>query len=287
MNHFASQKSPINSPLQLSPESESVEVKHLQNPPGEGNYYSSSQHTLFISLASRPVRYLQKQGDRTYTGTYRQGDMLITPAKTPLYVDWQDDEDCLQLSFNSQLTSSVAHKTLDRDPDRIKLLPAFQLRDSQLQAIAMMLFEEMQSGDRNTLYLDSLTNVLAVNLLRHHTASKPQVSVYPGGLPPRQLSKILDYVDANLAQKISLADLANLIDLSSFHFSRMFERSLGIPPYQYLNQQRIEYAKQLLKQTDLLITDIALECGFSSHSHFGKTFKQMVGTTPKQYKKSR
>lgn len=266
---------------------EKIILKHLQYPAGEANYCSDAGHTVFISLAPRPIEYVQVQDGRTHTGLYQRGEILITPANTPLFVRWLGNENCLQIQLTTEFLKSIALETLDRDPDRLELIPGFQIRDAQIESIAMMSFEEVQNGDRNTLYLDSLTNVLAVNLLRHHTANKPQVPVYDAGLPPRQLSKILDYVDANLAQKISLADLANLIDLSSFHFSRMFERSLGIPPHQYLNQQRIERAKQLLKQTDLLVTDIALECGFSSHSHFGKTFKQMVGTTPKQYKKSR
>jgi AraC family transcriptional regulator len=151
----------------------------------------------------------------------------------------------------------------------------------------MMLFAEFQQQHfDNGLYLDSLTNVLAVNLLHKHTTRKLQLPIYEGGLSPRQLDRVLDYIDTYLEQNIKLADLARLLDMSSFHFSRLFKRSIGITPHQYLSQQRVERAKQLLKKTDRLITDIALECGFSSHSHLSKQFRQSTGMTPKAYRSS-
>ena len=271
----------------LTQSRKNIQVQLLQNSPGEGSCSFKEEHTLFISLSPRPVRYLHVQNGKTHTGIYRQGDMLLTPAKTSLFTRWEDEENCLQIQLNSQFIKAIAEQTLDRDPDRLELLPAFQMRDSQLEAIAMMLLNEFQQQNlHNGLYLDSLSNVLAVNLLRNHTASKPQIPSYEGGLPPRQLSQILDYIDTYLAQNIKLADLAGLLDISPFYFSRLFKQSLGMTPHQYLSQQRIERAKQLLRQTDLLITDIALECGFNSHSHLSKKFRQATGITPKVYRLS-
>jgi AraC family transcriptional regulator len=87
-------------------------------------------------------------------------------------------------------------------------------------------------------------------------------------------------------RNIKLSDLAALLDMSQFHFSHMFKQSIGTSPYQYLIQQRIERAKQLLKQTNRSIMDIALECGFNSHSHLGQQFRQLTGITPKSYRSS-
>jgi AraC family transcriptional regulator len=95
---------------------------------------------------------------------------------------------------------------------------------------------------------------------------------------------ILDYVEANLDQKIKLAHLAELLGMSQFHFSHLFKQAMGLSPYQYLLKQRVERAKQLLKQTDRLIADIALECGFNSHSHLSKQFRQFTGLTPKAFR---
>jgi AraC family transcriptional regulator len=262
-------------------------LQHLQNPAGEGSCCFEGEHTVFISLAPRPIKYLQVQDGKTYTGLYQRGEILITPANTPLFVRWSGNENCLQIRLTTEFLQSIAQETLNQNSDRLELLPAFQIRDAQIEAIALMLFAEWQQ-DRfgNELYLDSLTNVLAVNLLHNHTASKPQLPIYEGGLPPRQLGQVLDYIDAFLDKNIKLADLAQLLDMSPFHFSRLFKQSIGITPHQYLSQQRVERAKQLLKKTDRLIIDIALECGFSSHSHLSKQFRQFTGTTPKAYRLS-
>jgi AraC family transcriptional regulator len=81
-----------------------------------------------------------------------------------------------------------------------------------------------------------------------------------------------------------LADLAALLDMSQFHFSHMFKQAIAISPYQYLLQQRIERAKQLLKQTDQPIMEIAFLCGFNNHSHLSQQFRRLTGITPKAYR---
>lgn len=290
MKNSPSQNSEITSLSNLSSSNqrwENIQVQLLQNPAGEGNCHYKDEHTLYISLASRPIHYLQAQNGKTHTGLYRKGDILITPANTPLFVRWSGEENCLKIRLTTQFMQRVARETLEQDPDRLELLPGFQIRSPQIEAASMMLLTELQQDHLNSrLYLDSLSNVLAVNLLRQHTASKPRLPTYEGGLPPRQLSQVLDYVDTHLDRNIRLADLAQLLDLSPFHFSRLFKQSIGATPHQYLKQQRIEHAKRLLKKTDQLIVDIALECGFNSHSHLSKQFRQLTGMTPKAYRKS-
>jgi AraC family transcriptional regulator len=104
--------------------------------------------------------------------------------------------------------------------------------------------------------------------------------------------QVLEYIHEHLDQNIKLADLAQLLGISQFHFSTLFKQAIGISPYQYLLQQRIERAKQLLKQTERFakgdakrtIMEIALECGFNSHSHLSKQFRRLTGITPTAYR---
>jgi AraC family transcriptional regulator len=96
-----------------------------------------------------------------------------------------------------------------------------------------------------------------------------------------------------LTQDLSILDLATLTGMSESHFSRSFKRSVGITPYQYLIQQRVERAKQLLEQRfsrgeappTISISSIALDCGFANQTHLTKVFRQMTGMTPKAYQK--
>lgn len=285
-NHALQEVKPNNSSYLSDPTQpwENIQVQHLQNRSGEGSCLFQDKHTLFISLAPRPIYYLQAQDGKTHTGFYRKGDILITPANTPLFVRWEGDEDCLLIQLTTEFLQRVANETY-REGDRLELLPAFGQRDSHIEAIATMLLNEFQQDTpSNRLYLDSLANVLAVNLLRQHATTKPQLPVYEGGLPNRQLQQVLDYIEAHLDCEIKLIDLAQLLDMSSFHFSRLFKQSIGLSPHQYLIQQRVERAKRLLKQSDRLIIDIALECGFNSHSHLSKQFRQLTGMTPKVYR---
>jgi AraC family transcriptional regulator len=99
------------------------------------------------------------------------------------------------------------------------------------------------------------------------------------------LEQVIDYIKVNLAQDLSILDLASLTSMSESHFSRSFKQLVGIAPYQYLMQQRVERAKQLLKQQAISISDIALDCGFANQTHLTKVFRQMTGVTPKAYQK--
>ena len=77
--------------------------------------------------------------------------------------------------------------------------------------------------------------------------------------------------------------MAQLAELSSYYFARQFKRSTGLSPHQYINQQRIEKAKRLLKQRKYSITQVAIECGFSNQSHFSRAFRKATDITPKRY----
>lgn len=266
---------------------ENILIEQFQNPAGEGKTYYSDEHAICLSLAPRPVRFLQIKGDKTHTSLYGKGDISVTPAKTAFFARWDGDDLYLQIRIASSFIQNVAREALDRDPDRLELIPEFRIRDPQLEAIALMLLAELKQDNLGgKLYIDSLVNILAIHLLRKYTASKPHLPIYEGGLPQRQLMQVLEYIHEYLDRDIKLADLAQLLGMSQFHFSYLFKQAIGTSPYQYLLQQRVERAKQLLRQTDRSIMDIALECGFNSHSHLSKQFRQFTGMTPKTYRVS-
>jgi AraC family transcriptional regulator len=266
---------------------EQILVEEFHHPAGEGKMLYPNEHVIYLSLAPRPVRLLHTLGDKSYTGLYGKGDLAIAPAANTLFCRWDSDDRLLQIRITDRFMAQVATEALSIDPDRLEVIPTFRTRDPQLEAIAILVLTELKQENLGSrLYIDSLANVLAVRLLRQYSASKPQLAIYAGGLPQRQLQQILEYIHAHLERDIKLADLAGAIGMSQFHFSHLFKQSIGTSPYQYLLQQRIERAKQLLKQTDRSIVDIAFECGFNSHSHLSKQFRQLTGMTPKSYRSS-
>ncbi|WP_411813383.1 helix-turn-helix transcriptional regulator [Chlorogloeopsis sp. ULAP02] len=78
--------------------------------------------------------------------------------------------------------------------------------------------------------------------------------------------------------------IAQHLNMSVYYFCQLFTQSMGIPPYKYVLQQRVERAKQLLKDGNRAIVDIALECGFANQTHLNKHFRKLTGTTPKVYR---
>ncbi len=265
---------------------ENILVEEFHHPPGEGTLFYPTDHLLCLSLASRPVRLLHTHGNKSYEGLYGKGDFSIAPAATRSFARWDQDDRFLQVRLDAQFIGQVATDVLALNSDRLEVIPTFHTQNRHLESIVLMLHAELKSNhSSNQLYIESLTHVLAVQLIQQFThTSSSHLPVYRGGLPQRQLSMVLDYINEHLGEDIKLADLAGLLSMSPFHFSHLFKQSIGMAPYQYLLQQRIERAKRLLKQTNDSIMDIAFACGFSSHSHLSKQFRQTTGITPKRYR---
>ena len=108
-----------------------------------------------------------------------------------------------------------------------------------------------------------------------------------GGLTPRALRRIRDYVEEHLAENIELETLADIARLSKWHFARAFKQSVGTPPHFYLIQRRLEKAQELLAETNLSLAQIALKSGFSDQSHFSRRFRILLGVTPTSFRRSK
>jgi AraC-like DNA-binding protein len=104
--------------------------------------------------------------------------------------------------------------------------------------------------------------------------------------PPdnRRLRRVLNYIEDHLADEIAVADLANVACLSIFHFTRAFSSAIGVSPYQYVSQRRMECAKALIAVGSTSIAAAAFMCRFSSQSSFTRAFRRVTGMTPAQYR---
>ena len=105
-----------------------------------------------------------------------------------------------------------------------------------------------------------------------------------GGLPPRVLQRITEYIDGNIEQRITLELLAKLANLSVSYFVRAFKQSMGITPHDYLMRRRVQLTIQLLCHTDMPLSEIAHAAGFVDQSHCARRFRQSVGMSPREYR---
>ena len=116
-------------------------------------------------------------------------------------------------------------------------------------------------------------------------ASAPRSPV-KGGLPPRTMRKLEDYIEENLGSPIRIVDLATIARLSVRHFTLAFTQSYGQPPHGHIVRRRIERAKQLMVRTEEPLCQIALECGLADQSHLTKWFRRLLGVTPSAWRRT-
>jgi AraC-like DNA-binding protein len=131
--------------------------------------------------------------------------------------------------------------------------------------------------------LRAAVDVLVIEAARLLAAGPRQtlVAVHPG------VKAVRDALDQRPGEPWTLRALSRLANLSQNHLNALFVRDVGIAPHQYLLRERIRRAKEVLRGTDVPITEIALELGFSSSQHFAKTFKQAAGTSALRYRQDK
>jgi AraC-like DNA-binding protein len=105
------------------------------------------------------------------------------------------------------------------------------------------------------------------------------------GLSNRRLMRVLAYIDANIGEPITLANLAATAGLSRMYFARQFRAATGVRPHEFVLRKRVERAQQLLTVTSDALVDIALSVGFQTQAHFTTVFKKIVGNTPRQWRR--
>ncbi|MET3711668.1 AraC family transcriptional regulator [Sphingomonas trueperi] len=127
---------------------------------------------------------------------------------------------------------------------------------------------------------EAIQRALAAELASLYAALPVPNGRQAAGLGRAELVRITDYIDGNIDRTIELADLAALIKVSRFHFSRLFKRSMGTTALAYVEARRILHAQRLLTETDLPLAEIALMTGFSDQSHFTRRFRERLGSTP-------
>lgn len=132
----------------------------------------------------------------------------------------------------------------------------------------------------------------AAALLRAHGATRPQSGERKAGSLPYagllgwQISRIVEHVDSSLAKSIEAKDLAALTGLSLGRLFRAFKVSVGVPPFQYIAQRRIERACQMMRTTLLPLREVAIACGFRHHAQFSRVFRRLVGQTPSHWRRA-
>jgi AraC family transcriptional regulator len=175
----------------------------------------------------------------------------------------------------------------------IDVAPSLQhqggFKDPLITAIGDAVESELRTETAaGSILVDTLAAALAARLLQQYQRSRPAPvlqGVVPSGLDRRRLSRILDYIEANLEGDLTLEQMASVACLSRFHFARAFKAAVGRSPHRYVSFRRLERAKALLLNEDQSLVDIALALGFSCQANFTRAFRQATGEAPGHFRR--
>lgn len=257
----------------------SISIEHHKQPPAECEL-SSPQHTLCIILNQCFIERRVNNG-HIHRNQATRGDVIIYPAASQHWVRWLDETEFLLLFLDDALLARMTEELTTTDAIEVMEYEK-EFRDPLLQEIGFALKAELDEDVASTssLYAESLATALSAHLLRHYTVQEPLIRDWSDSLPNTAMQRVVEYIHDNLDHNMTLAELASVADISSYHLAHTFKQTLGIAPHQYILRTRIERAKALLLQGKLSIAEIATRVGFFDQSHFTRYFKRSIGVTP-------
>jgi AraC family transcriptional regulator len=214
----------------------------------------------------------------------RRGDLFVTGSKTPYELSWNSplgaELELVHIRLGvDQLTA--APETVYQDKAAAVEVTEFFGRDETLAHLSLACAELLSAGTAGEAKrIAAFAHLLAIHIAEKYTNVASQRPDYRGGLPIARLRKIEDYVRVHLAESISIETLAELAELSPFHFPRVFKQATGITPLQFVTRERMLQAQQLIRETSRSL----IEVGYTSPSHFAQVFRRTAGMAPRQFR---
>ena len=260
-----------------------IHLAHYHQFSGEIPEHYISQHIISISARNPEVLEVISDGKSWTTSSQLKDNLIqVYPADRSYQVGWIGESEFIHCYIDPQNLARTAYESFN--PDCLELMVHFMKSDPLIYQIVLALKTELTTNPSDScFYAESAATFLSAHLIKQYSTRKSVFKEYSKRLSPYKLRRATDYIQAHLAEDLSLDAMATEIDMSRFYFCRLFKKSTGITPYQYLIKCRIDRAKILLMQRKLGIADIALEVGFSNQSNFTKHFKRLVGVTPKKF----
>jgi AraC family transcriptional regulator len=254
--------------------------------PEEGDTSAAAapnQH--FLTMCARPARF-EKAGIHNNWVSYVKspGTLCFVPAGVQSGTRAQSDFELVACALDCTLVNGIDVELDHRPAGELRLRTNFKDPAAQ-QLLRLLLADFASECPAGRLYTDHLIHALAYRVLILARDVSPSGATRPvSGLPNRILRRVVDRMRVSDAQ-LSLQSLAEESGYSRVHFVRMFQAATGRSPHNYLLNMRVERARDLLSNPALSLIEIALECGFSSHSHMTRVFRQFLGVTPSEYRR--
>jgi AraC family transcriptional regulator len=243
--------------------------------------YPALDHHLICYCPSGSARLIQGRDGVVHEGLISAGVSLLMPAGWDS--SWEGDAAAsARLRIPTSLVASAGEQIGHRSTSQIEIRNVFETRDTTIERVALILLAELERKPHpaQALIVDQVSCTLAAHLLRSYNAFEPIEPREVPSLGRIELARLTEFIEDNIDRTIGLAELADIVNVSRFHFTRLFKRSTGMTAISFVEQCRIRRAQSLILETDVALAEIALMAGFADQSHFTKRFHRHTGRTP-------
>lgn len=248
---------------------------------GQITLLDQARDYVLVTLGNLTGIAIELDGRSSTIGPHSDDRVTFIPTGTSLVLS--HSRDCSPMIAIGVPTGRLEAKSLGR----LRRPEPFALRaDATLAGLVwrmMRLVVRGEEGDDGAV--DLLTTELAVALASSHPANLAREELRIA-IAPHKLRNVLAYVEANLHRPITLADLAEQVRLSPYHFSRVFRQAVGRSPYDHVRWRRLAHGAAMVIRSDLTLTQIAGGTGFSNTSHFSDSFHLKSGVAPSHFRKA-
>jgi AraC family transcriptional regulator len=247
----------------------------------EPRMWLQHQPVLFIALRAGSIEFGLRRFEMMRL-TFGAGEMCLVPRHLET---WVRTNDLRYLYLSVGISEAALAAACDGTSGDVELRRVESLVDARVGALVAAVNAERVAGfPSGRLFLDSVEQALAVALVNGCARRHLSVQTYRGGLGSSRLRRIKEFVHAKIEDDLTLCEMAQSVELSTAYFSRMFRKSTGESPHQFLLRQRVERAKEMLRSADARVMDVAVACGFKSQQHFAQVFRHLCGASPTEYR---
>jgi len=216
------------------------------------------------------------------------GHIFVTRSKTPYEVRYSsrrgEELEIIQVHIAVDQFLAALEAMSPGKADHVEVID-FSGRDEALAHLCLVCAEMLSARTPGkSRRVTALARFFAAYLAEKYTRAAGEKPALHGGLPICQLRKVEDHVREHFAEEVPVERLAELVELSPSHFSRVFKESTGMSPLQFVVRERITVAQQLIRETSRSLIEIALHVGYISPSHFAQVFRRVVGVTPTEFR---
>ncbi|CAH2405179.1 Putative Transcriptional regulator, AraC family [Mesorhizobium escarrei] len=246
----------------------------------------------WIVLMTGGIRTVEvRDGKRWRKAKSGPGQIGVTSPGTTTEIRWRSESgapvETIHLHIDNGFFRRVAAECGRGDPNAIEITNALSESDPLIERLLSVLVPQLRGPDPSGhIFADAAAEMIAIHPLQRYSTRSVTKVRNAETISRNKLRQVNEFVDANLAENVTLDEMARVASMSVFHFARSFKQSTGGTPHAFVRLRRLEHAKRLLAETDWDVRRVARAVGYTNASHFAAVFREKSGVTPAAYRQA-